>query len=171
MAEPVSISNRPFWAIVFTVFWVVEIVFGGFIIATGVSWLGGRENGAAVVIILGGVLVMAAGVMMVDVSWQVARLKGAAIEITPQGFRDRRLNETVIAWADITHKVVFNGRAYSLQFDLTPQARAGYCVSWGNRMMGALNRFFKYPEFTIVTLGTGKTAHEIARLMDKTQVS
>ncbi len=32
-------------------------------------------------------------------------------------------------------------------------------------MMGKLNRTFKYPEFTILTLGTGKTAHEIADLM------
>ncbi len=102
MAEPVTIENHPFWARVLTVFWLGEILFGAFVTATGVSWLGGEENGAAVVMILGGLLVIGAGLVMSEVSWRVARLKGAAIEMTDQGFRDRRLSETPIRGATST---------------------------------------------------------------------
>ena len=31
--------------------------------------------------------------------------------------------------------------------------------------MGRFNRLFKYPELSVVTLGTGRTAHQLADLM------
>ena len=96
--------------------------------ALGFSWLGGQENGMAWVLIVIGLMLAVASAMMTDVCWRVARVKGAAIEMTPEGFRDRRLSETVIAWADLSWAVVFNGRSYSLQFDLPPErGRATAC--------------------------------------------
>ncbi len=101
---------------------------------------------------------------MSEVSWRVARLKGAAIEMTDQGFRDRRLSETLIPGATSTGGS-FSTASPGAFSSIWHQAARCHRVSWGNRMMGKLNRTFKYPEFTILTLGTGKTAHEIADLM------
>ena len=65
----------------------------------------------------------------------------------------------------MTWKVVFNSRAYSLQFDVRPPQREALEVYWEQPVMGRFNRMFKYPELTIVTPGTGRTAHQQADLM------
>ncbi len=45
MPAPVGIENRPFWARILSLFCLAEIGLGLSFPATGVSWIGGDENG------------------------------------------------------------------------------------------------------------------------------
>ena len=166
MADSVSIENKPFWARFFTVFWAIEAVMGLVFAALGFSWLGGQENGVAWVLIVIGL--HARRGQRHDDGRVLARRP-------PQGHghRDDRAGfprPAAVADPDpvgrpLTWAVVFNGRSYSLQFDLTPEIRSRYRVSWGNRMAAAMNRAFRYPEFTVMTLGTGKGISQLDQLM------
>ncbi len=167
MAEPVIIHNRPFWARILTVFWAVEVAVGLVFAGVGASWLGAGENGLAGVTIGCGLLLAVVGVVMTGVSWRVWRLgQGPAIEMRDGGLVDRRIADATIPWAAISWAVIFNGRSYSLQFDVAPPERAALDVHWEQRLMGRFNRLFNYPELTMVTLGTAKSAHALGSLME-----
>lgn len=170
MAESVIIRNRPIRASITVLIWGVESLAGVYLARLGIGWLGQAENGMAVLTILGGILLAAAGAVMTDIAWQAARLGGGpAITLTGSGIIDHRLSAIELAWRDVSYKIVFNGRAHSLQFDLSPIARASYRVSWGNRVMGLLNRAFGYPEFTLATLATGLSTHALGQLMEESR--
>ena len=164
MAEPVIIENRRFWARVLTLFWVAEVIMGLGFAATGIGWLGGEDIGLAAVMIVCALLLAGVGVMMTALSWRIARLKGAAIEMSEAGFLDRRIAEAVTPWNAIAWKIVFNSRSYSLQFDAAAPHGAALRRHWDLRLMGRFNRFFKYPEFTVVTLGAGFKGGEVTPL-------
>ncbi|WP_373505654.1 hypothetical protein [Aestuariivirga sp.] len=161
MPDTVLIANKPFWARILAPFWVIETGSGLVFAWVGSSWLGGEENGVAWVLIAGGLLLAVAGVIMARLSWRVARLADAALELSDAGLLDRRLSPDLIPWEAIAWKVVFNGRSYSLQFDLTEPQRSGLAVYWDQKLVGRFNRLFGFPEFTAVTLGTGLTAHHL----------
>ena len=165
MPKPVIIENQPFWAKILTLFWAAEMLFGAVLAGVGATWLGGPDGwpGAAVMVV--GLLLVMAGAMMADISWRIARLVGPAIEMTPQGLRDRRLSDVMMPWHDLDWRLVFNGKSHSLQFDLRPALRNQVRLTWAHALMAALNRLFRYPEFTILTLGTGMSAAGIAEHM------
>ena len=52
MPEPVIIANRPFWARISAVFWVIEIAVGLSFAAGGAGYTGSGENGAALVLVI-----------------------------------------------------------------------------------------------------------------------
>lgn len=167
MAEPVIIHNKPFWARILTVFWMIEVAVGLIFAGVGASWIGAGENGIAGVMIGCGLLLSVAGVVMTGVSWRVWRLgHGPAIEFNAKGLVDRRISGQVIPWPAVSWAVIFNGRSYSLQFDVARPERAALEVYWEQRLMGRFNRLFNYPELTMVTLGTGKSAHTLGRLLE-----
>jgi hypothetical protein len=83
------------------------------------------------------------------------------------GFLDRRLADVVTPWDAVAWKIVFNGRSYSLQFDAAEPHGSSLRRHWDQRLMGRLNRLFKYPEFTILTLGTAKNVAELGALMSR----
>lgn len=171
MPAPVTIPNRPFWARLLVPLWAVEVLMGLYFAWIGFSRLGPAENGMAVLLLVMGLLLAAAGVAMTGLSWQVARLSGPALEFTAEGFRDHRLAPVLIPWQALRWKVIFNGRGHSLQFDLEPDFRKGFQAYWHQRAMARFNRLFKQPEFTVVTLGTGLTARQIGRRMEAFRAS
>lgn len=167
MTEPVIIANRPFWARVFTFIWAIEVFAGLGFAAGGAGMLGGRETGVAVVLIAAGLLLSVVGVVMTGISSRSAGLRGPAVEMRREGFRDYRISDTVISWDKIGWDVVFNGRAYSLQVEVDPALRKTMKVYWAQAAMGRFNRLFNYPELTVLTLGTGLTAHQLGELMSR----
>jgi hypothetical protein len=166
MPEATTILNRPFWARVLLVFWGVEVAMGLLFAKVGFGWLGPSENGMAVLLIALGLLLALAGVVMTGLCWRIARLKGPAIEMTAEGLLDRRLAPTRIGWEHVAWKLVFNGRSHALHLDVGEPARSNLRPFWEQRAMGLFNRLFRYPEFTIVTLGTGLSSRKIATRME-----
>jgi hypothetical protein len=162
MPEPVIIANRPFWARIFAIFWLIEIAAG---LGFAASCVAAKETGVAIALAVGGLLLAAVGTVMAASSLRIWRLKGPAIAMSGEGLIDNRIAPQSIPWTAITYKVVFNSRAYSLQFDVDPPAREAIDVYWEHRLMGKFNRLLKFPELTVLTLGTGRSAHEIAGLM------
>ncbi len=167
MTEPVIIANRPFWPRVTTVFWALETAVGLLFAALGTAWLGGDENGAPVLMIVMGLMLALAGAVMTNVVWQAARLKGPAILASEHGFQDRRLSEQKIGWDHLQWKVVFNGRNWSLRFDIDDTLRSQFRVCWGNRVLALLNRALRYPAFGVMTLGTSMGTNDLSAVMSK----
>lgn len=163
MPAPVHIANRPLLPRLLLLFWVAEIAVGLLFAAAGASLLGPGENGGAIVLMLMGAVLCLAGFVMAGQCWRAARLSGNAIEMTDDGLLDRRLSAQVIPWGAIRHKVIFNGRSYSLQADIDEPARSTAGIGWAPRAMGLFSRLLRQPEFTIMSLGTGLSAHDLAR--------
>lgn len=166
MAEPVIIRNRPFWARVLTVFWLAEIALALVFWAIALAWSMAGDVGLGAILACGGLVLLAAGAPMAALSWRIARLAGAAIAMTDSGLRDRRIADILIPWKAITWTTVFNGRTYSLQFDAAEPHAAALRRHWDQRLMGRYNRLFGFPEFTVVTLGTGEGVARLAELMN-----
>lgn len=165
MPPPVIIPNRPLLSRLLLLFWVAEIAVGLLFVAAGYGLLRPGENGGAVVLMLMGVILTLAGLVMAGHCWRIARITGNAIEMTEAGLLDRRLSETVIPWEAISWKVIFNGRSYSLQANIAEPSRSAARIAWTARALGLLSRVLRQPEFTVATLGTGLSAHEIGQRM------
>ena len=166
MPAPVTIPNKPFWARLLVPFWAIEVLMGLYFAWIGLSRLGPGENGMAVLLLVMGLLLAAAGVVMTGLALRVALLKGDALEFTEDGFRDRRLSPDLIPWEALRWKIIFNGRGHSLQFDLEPSVRKGFRAYWHQHALARFNRLFKQPEFTVVTLGTGLDARDIGKRLE-----
>ncbi len=165
MPEPVIIANRPLTARLLLPLWIIQTAMGLVFALAGLRLLGPGENGAAAVLIILGLVLAAAGVVMTGLSWRSAWLKGPAIEMTAEGFRDRRLSDQLIPWAALSWKLVFNGRGHAVQIDVAEPWRGNLGGFWAQRALGRFNRLFRHPEFTVLTLGTGRSAHAIAALL------
>ncbi len=167
MSEPVVIANRPHLARLLLLFWLAEVAVGLLFAAGGLRLFGPSENGGAAVLILMGLVLTAAGVVMAGLCWRIARLRGAAIEMTAEGLLDRRLSERRLPWAAIRWKVMFNGRSYAVQFDLSEPVRSEAAICWPQRALGLFSRMLRHPEFTLSTLGTGISAHELGKRLER----
>lgn len=165
MPDAVIIENRPLIARLLLMFWVAEIVVGLLFTLAGVNLLRPAENGGPILLMVMGLVLVLAGLVMSGLCWRVARLKGAAIEMRPEGLMDRRLARNAIPWEAISWKVIFNGRSYSLQLDIAEPARSTAGIYWYQRALGLFSRMLRQPAFTVVTLGTGLGAEEIGRRM------
>lgn len=165
MPEPVIIPNRPLIARLLLLFWLAEIGVGLLFAAAGYGLLGPGENGGAAVLIVMGLILAAAGVVMAGHCWQIARLSGNALEMTEAGLTDRRLSDTLLPWEAISWRVIFNGRAYSVQMNIAEPLRSAARIAWPARALGLLSRLLRQPEFGVAALGTGLTADEIGQRM------
>ena len=165
MPAPVNIPNRPLLPRLLVLFWVAEIAVGLLFAAAGYELLGPSENGGAAVLILMGLVLVVAGIVMAGHCWRIASLSGNAIEMTEEGLMDRRLSARPIPWDAISWKVIFNGRSYSLQMDVTEPARSAAGIAWPARALGLFSRLLRQPEFNVASLGTGMSAEEIGKRM------
>lgn len=165
MPQPVFIANRPLLPRLLLMFWVAEIAVGLLFAAAGYELLGPSENGGAIVLMLMGAVLSLAGIVMAGHCWRIARLAGNAIEMTDAGLLDRRLSTHPIPWEAISWKVIFNGRSYALQMDVTESARSAARIAWPARALGLFSRLLRQPEFTVAALGTGLSAHDLGRHM------
>lgn len=165
MPAPVTIANRPLLPRLLLLFWVAEIAVGVLFAAAGYELLGPSENGGAAVLILMGLVLVVAGVVMAGHCWRIARLSGNAIEMSEAGLMDRRLSARPIPWEAISWKVIFNGRSYALQMDVTEPARSAAGIGWPARALGLFSRMLRQPEFNVATLGTGLSADDLGKRM------
>lgn len=167
MTEPVIIPNRPFWARVLLPFWVLQVAMGGVFAAAGIRMIGPGENGGAVILILMGLLLAAAGAVLAGLTWRIARLRKPAIEMTADGLLDRRLARERIPWEAVSWKVIFNGRNYSVQMNIAEPTRGRVGIYWHQRISGLVSRMLRQPEFAVVSMGTGLSAQQIGARMER----
>lgn len=163
MPDPVIIENRPRRAWVFVALWAVETLAGLGFAGSGLAWLGARENGAGIVLIVMGLVLCLAGIVMTGQSWRIARLHGPAIRMTASGLTDRRVAEQEVPWEALHWKIVFNGRSYAVQFGVAEPHRATFRPHWEQRLQAGFHRLFGYPDFVMPLLGT---AHSVAALAE-----
>lgn len=165
MPAPVLIANRPMLPRLLLLFWLAEIAVGLLFALAGLRLLGPGENGGAAVLMLMGLVLVLAGIIMAGHCWRIARLSGNAIEMTEAGLMDRRLSAKPIAWDAISWKVIFNGRSYAVQMDVREPSRTAAQIAWPSRALGLFSRMLRQPEFTVATLGTGLSAHDLGQRM------
>jgi len=171
MPAPVLIANRPTLPRLLLLFWVAEIAVGLLFVAAGYEVLGPSENGGAAVLMLMGLLLTLSGIIMVGHCWRIARLAGNAIELTDAGLLDRRLSAHPLPWDAISWKVIFNGRSYAVQMDVSEPARSAAEIAWPARALGLFSRMLRQPEFNVASLGTGLSAHDIGERMSSFKAS
>ena len=167
LADTVTIANRPLTARLLLLFWVAEVAVGLLFARAGARLVGPSENGGAAVLIVMGLVLVAAGIVMAGLCWRSGRITGAAIELGPEGLLDRRLSDQRLPWQAIRWKVIFNGRSYAVQFDLAEPTRSDARIHWPQRALGLLSRSLRQPEFTVSTLGTGLSAHALAKRLER----
>lgn len=162
----VTIQPTRFWPRVMLAFWLIEAVLGLMFAGMGLGWLGHEQPLLLAAVTAGGLILAFAGLVMAAVCWAAAWPGGPAIEMSPAGFRDRRIADRLIPWASMRWGIVATGRGVaSLQFDVDPGLARQLQVRPGSRWTGRLNRLFGYPQFTVMPLGTGKPVQELADLM------
>lgn len=154
MPEPVIIPNRPFWARALLFLCVIELGMGALFIYAGFTQ-------SSVLLPVLGVLIIALFLGLSAFAWPIAWLREAAIEMRPEGLLDRRIAPALIPWEAISWKILFNGRSYSVKFNVAEPAYRGIALSPPNRLAAAFSRLWRHPEFTIHTLGTGLSAHQL----------
>ena len=86
MPEPASIANRPFWARISAVFWLVGIAVGLSFAAGGIGYIGSGENGVAAMLVICGLMLSGVGLVRAATSSRIWLLKGPAIEMRQEGF-------------------------------------------------------------------------------------
>lgn len=163
MPAHVNIRNRPMLPRLLLIFWVAEIAVGLLFAMAGYGLLGPGENGGAFVLMLMGAVLTLAGIVMAAHCWRIASITGNAIEMSEAGLLDRRLSATALPWEAISWKVIFNGRSYALQMDIAEPQRSTARIAWPARALGLLSRALRQPEFTVSAMGTGLSAHDIAK--------
>lgn len=167
LPDPLIIANRPLMARLLLLFWLAEVAVGLLFAAAGVRLVGPAENGGAAVLILMGVVLAGVGVVMTALCWRISFLRGPAIEMTAEGLLDHRLSGTRLPWEAIRWRVMFNGRSYAVQFDLDEPVRSAAALHWPQRALGLFSRAMRQPEFTLGTLGTGLSAHELGKRLER----
>lgn len=165
MPAPVLIACRPLVPRLLLLFWIAEIVVGALFFLAGVNLLGPQENGGAVVLMLMGLVLVAAGLVAGSQCWRAATISGHAIEMTEAGLLDRRLSARIIPWEAIGWKLLFNGRSYAVYISVSEPGRSEAGIAWHARAAGLFNKLLRHPEFSVASLGTGLSAHEIAQRM------
>ncbi|WP_395684945.1 hypothetical protein [Aestuariivirga sp.] len=163
--QPVIIGNRPLLARLLLLFWAAAVVMGALFALAGLRLLGPGEKGGAAVLLLLGMTLSLAGIIMSGLCWRIARLRGPAIELTATGLLDHRFSPGLIPWEALTWKIVFNGRGYSVQFDVEPASRTTLSIYWPQRALGLFNSLLGQPRFTLVALGTGHSAHGLGDML------
>ncbi len=154
MLDPIIIPNRPFWARALLFLCVVELGMGLLFISAGIT------QSSGFVLVLGG-LITALFLWLAAFTWPIAWLREPALELRPEGLLDRRLTCSVIPWESVNWKILFNGRSYSLKFDVAEPSRTSLKLSPLHRLAAAFSRVWRHPEFTAHTLGTGLSAHQL----------
>jgi hypothetical protein len=163
MPDPLLLPMRPRWVRVLLVFWLVETVLGiGFFVGGILSV--GADPILPWVLIPAGLGLAVVGIALAVNAGRTLAVKGNLIEMTAAGFLDRRLSRAAIPWSALDWKLIRRGRsgATSLHFDVSDSA--------GGLMLGgldiavnvALNRYFGFPAYVVMNLGTGRTIAELA---------
>lgn len=164
MPERIEIMPTRAGPLVSTVFWFAEAVLGLGLGGYGLS-IAGREHGFLTATLLAGsALLVLFGVVMGAVSLAILRLDGPAIVMNAAGFRDLRLSDQTVPWKAMRWGMFSSGRGgRSLQFDVGDGM--DYRTTWPHRILGAINRTFRHPPHTVMTLGTGKSVQELAEMI------
>jgi hypothetical protein len=165
MPHTVIIQNRPLLARLLLLFWAAAMVMGLMFALAGVRLVGPGEKAGAVILLLLGLTLCLAGLVMTGLCWRISSLRGPAVELTGEGLRDLRFSPELIPWEMLSWRVLFNGRSYSVQFDVAPDTRARLRIYWPQRALGLFNRMLGHPRFTLATLGTGHSAHALGELL------
>lgn len=166
--ETIALSGTRFWPRVMFGFWLAEAALGFAFAAKGAYSIGDEPLIFPAALIVGGAFLASAGLLMAAVCWAAMRPGGPAVEMTSEGFRDRRIADQLIPWSGIRWGIVATPRgSNSLQFDVDPVTAKQLRPRWGMKWMGKLNRLFGYPEFTVMPLGTGKSIDHLAGLMSE----
>lgn len=160
MPEPIAIPNRPFWARALLVLCVIELGMGAVFIYAGFT------RSSPLVLVLG-VLMTALFIGLAAFAWPIAWLRGPAIEMREDGIIDRRLSPETIPWEAISWKILFNGRSYSLRFEVAEPVRQSLVLSPLHRLVAGFNRLLRQPGFTLHALGTGQSAHQLGEKLKR----
>ncbi len=157
------VPNSPLVVRAFGVFWAVEAVLGlGF--ATYGAVFG--EEGWFVAIMMGlGLFLAFVGTVLAVLTFHRARIEGPLLTIGPDGLRDAGVSDRLIPWRALSwrYEVYFRGAA--IMYDVDEAITGPLALSLPVRILAVANRALGYGRFSLMTMGTGKSLEELAKLL------
>jgi hypothetical protein len=166
MPDPLLLPMRPRWVRILLVFWLVETALGiGFLIGGLLSI--GADPLLPWVLLPAGLGLAVVGVALAVNASRTLAVKGNLIEMTAAGFLDRRLSRAPIPWSALSWKLIRRGRsgAMSLHLDVADSAVGLMLGGPDIAVNAALNRYFGFPAYVVMNLGTGLSIAELASAM------
>jgi hypothetical protein len=163
MDEPVSLGPTRPWPLIQAVLWTAGALGGLAALGGGLMFMAdGEPLLFSLTMLAGGALLAVLGAMMAGLCWHTALAEGPVIAMSAEGFRDCRISPDRIAWEGLSWGLFYGGKGNrSLQFE-TPVPIA---VRWPMRLLARLNRLTGTPPYAVLSLGTGRSAAELAALM------
>jgi hypothetical protein len=160
------IHATTFGAKIVLVFWLCLMGFGVFLLAMG-PWLVDDWMLYVLAMVPSGLFFVWVGANLGMAAWYTLRFKHEMVVFDTSGFCDRRISPNLIPWADLEWRTAIGGKSVSLMFDVKPAIRQELVLTFPARQLAVLNRLTGYPQFTVMSLGTGKSAMELASLMSQ----
>jgi hypothetical protein len=157
------VPNRPLIVRAFGVFWVGEAVLGLAFAAYGAT--SGEEDWYVAVMVGLGLFLAFVGTVLGVLTFRRAGIKGPLLTIGPDGLRDAGVCDRLIPWQALSwrYEVYFRGAA--IMYDVDETTTGPLTLSLPVRILAAANRAFGYGRFSLMTMGTGKSLEELAKLL------
>ncbi|MCC7347195.1 MAG: hypothetical protein IT538_07325 [Variibacter sp.] len=157
------VPNSPLVVRAFGVFWAAEAVLGLAFASYGAFF---GEEGWYVAMMVGlGLFLAVVGAVLGVLTFDRARIRGPLLTIGPDGLRDAGVSDRLISWRALSwrYEVYFRGAA--IMYDVDESITGPLALSLPVRILARANRAFGYGRFSLMTIGTGKSLEELAKLL------
>lgn len=157
------VPNSPLVIRAFGVFWAAEAVLGLAFAAYGA--ISGEEDWFVAVMVGLGLFLAFVGTVLAVLTFSRARITGPLLTIGPEGLRDAGVSDRLIPWPALSwsYEVYFRGAA--IMYDVDETITGPLAPSLPIRILAGANRAFGYGRFSLMTMGTGKSLEELAKLL------
>jgi hypothetical protein len=157
------VPNSPRVVRAFGVFWTAGAILGLVFAAYGAIF---GEEGWYVVVMVGlGLFLALVGTVLAVLTFDRAGIKGPLLTIGPDGLRDAGVSDKLIPWQALSwrYEVYFRGAA--IMYDVDETITGPLTPSLPVRILAVANRAFGHRPFSLMTMGTGKSLDELAKLL------
>ncbi|MGE0242116.1 MAG: hypothetical protein AB7S59_25605, partial [Parvibaculaceae bacterium] len=124
------------------------------------------EEGWYVAVMVGlGLFLALVGTVLGALTFARARITGPLLTIGPEGLRDAGISDRLIPWPALSWRYAIYFRGAAIMYDIDETITGPLALSLPIRILAVANRAFGYGRFSLMTMGTGKSLEELARLL------
>ena len=157
------VPNSPFVLRAFGMFWVAEAILGLVFAFYGANfpdeiWFGNVMVGL-------GLLLAFVGTVLGGLSFSRAGIKGPLIAIGPDGLLDAGVCDRVIPWRALSWRYEVYFRGSTIMYDVDETITGPLTLSLPIQILAIVNRVLGHGRFSLMTMGTGKSLDELAKLL------
>jgi hypothetical protein len=157
------VPNSPLVVRAFGVFWTAGAILGLAFATHGAIF--GEEDWYVAVMVGLGLFLAFVGTVLAVLTFNRAKINGPLLTIGPDGLCDASVSDRLIPWQALSwrYEVYFRGAA--IMYDVDETITGPLALSLPIRILAIANRAFGYGRFSLMTMGTGKSLEELAKLL------